>query len=166
MSMLSRIIPKPVTSFLLLVVWLMLNVSVSPGHILLGAVFAIIIPLLCAPLQIPQPKVKRPFRAVRYVLMVAGDIIVANVQVAILVIGPMRRIKPGFIAVPLDLEEDFPITILANTVTMTPGTLSAELSKDKNWLYVHVLSMPDDEQEIISLIKQRYELAIREIFKC
>lgn len=166
MSLLSRLLPKPGQSVLLLVIWLMLNVSVSLGQIILGSVLAIIIPLLCAPLQVPQPGLKRPLRAIRYVLMVIGDIIVANVQVAILVVGPMRRIKPGFVAVPIDLEDNFPITILANTVTMTPGTLSAELSKDKNWLYVHVLNIPDNEQEIISLIKGRYESAIKEIFQC
>ncbi len=166
MSLLSRLLPRPGTSLFLLVVWLMLNVSVSVGHIILGSVFAVIIPLLCAPLQIPQPKIKRPLKALRYVFMVMGDIVIANVQVAILVLGPMRRIKPGFVAVPLDLKDNFPITVLANTVTMTPGTVSAELSKDKNWLYVHVLNMPDDEQEIVSLIKQRYESAIREMFQC
>lgn len=166
MSMLSRVLPKPGQSLLLLVVWLMLNVSVSLGQIILGSVLAIIIPLLCMPLQVPQPKLKHHFRAIRYVIMVLGDILIANVQVAILVVGPMRRIKPGFVAVPLDLKESFPITILANTVTMTPGTVSAELSKDKNWLYVHVLNMPENEQEIISLIKERYESAIKEIFEC
>lgn len=166
MSMLSRLVPKPGQSLLLLIVWLMLNVSFSLGQIILGSVLAIIIPLLCAPLQVPQPRLKRPLRAIQYAFMVAGDIIVANVQVAILVVGPMRRINPGFVAVPIDLKENLPITILANTVTMTPGTVSAELSKDKNWLYVHVLNMPENEQDIISLIKDRYESAIKEIFQC
>ncbi|WP_018981872.1 Na+/H+ antiporter subunit E [Salinimonas chungwhensis] len=166
MSIITRLLPMPAHSFLLLIVWLMLNVSFSLGHIILGSVLAVIIPLLCAPLQVPQPKLKRPLRAVRYVFMVLGDIVVANVQVAILVVGPMRRIKPGFVAIPIDLEETLLITILASTVTMTPGTLSAELSKDKNWLYVHVLNMPDNEEEVISLIKNRYESAIKEIFQC
>ena len=85
---------------------------------------------------------------------------------AILVLGPMSRIKPGFVAVPLDIKEIRPITILASTVTMTPGTVTAELSKDKRYLYVHVLQMPDDEQEVIRLIKARYESAIKEMFQC
>jgi multicomponent K+:H+ antiporter subunit E len=68
--------------------------------------------------------------------------------------------------VPLDIVGALPITVLASTVTMTPGTVSAEVAKDKKWLYVHVLDMPDDEQEVIDLIKQRYESRVKEIFGC
>jgi len=49
---------------------------------------------------------------------------------------------------------------------MTPGTVSADISKDEKWLYVHVLNMPNDEQEVIDLIKQRYESRVKEIFGC
>jgi len=144
----------------------MLNTSISLGHILLGAVLAIIIPLMCAPLRIPQPRIEKPFKAISYILIVLKDILVANFQVALLVVGPMRRIKPGFIAVPLDITDNLPITVLASTVTMTPGTVSGEVSKDKKWLYVHVLDMPENEQELIDLIKQRYESRVKEIFGC
>lgn len=166
MSVLSRVLPTPLHSLMLLVVWLALNASISVGHILLGAVLGIVIPLLCRPLRMPQAPVKRPFKMVGYVAIVLKDILVANVQVALLVIGPMRKIKPGFVAVPLDLPTVFPITVLASTVTMTPGTVSCEISEDRKWLYVHVLNMPDDEQEVIDFIKQRYEARIKEIFAC
>lgn len=170
MSMLSsgvsRLFPMPLHSILLLVVWLMLNNTLSLGHILLGSVLAIIIPLLCAPLRVPQPTVKRPLKAITYVLLVLKDIVVANIEVAILVVGPMHRIKPGFVAVPLDLVGTLPITVLASTVTMTPGTVSAEISSDEKWLYVHVLNMPKDEQEVINFVKQRYESRVKEIFGC
>ncbi|ALS98979.1 Na+/H+ antiporter subunit E [Lacimicrobium alkaliphilum] len=166
MSMNSRWLPMPIHSLLLLVVWLMLNGSLSPGHLILGSILAICIPLICAPLQVPQPKIARPYRAIRYILMVLGDIVVANIQVALLVVGPMRRINPGFVAVPLDLQDTLPITVLASTVTMTPGTVSCEVTEDRKWLYVHVLDMPGDEQEVVKHIKQRYEAAIKEIFAC
>lgn len=166
MSLLSRLLPMPFHSILLLVVWLMLNETISLGHIILGSVLAIVIPLLCAPLRVPQVKIKRPFKAVSYVLFVLKDVIVANFEVAFLVVGPMRRIKPGLVAVPLDLSDTLPITVLASTVTMTPGTVSADVSKDQKWLYVHVLNMPVNEQEVIDLIKQRYESRVKEIFGC
>ena len=89
MSLLSRLLPTPSRSVMLLVIWLMLNVTISPGHIILGSVFAIAIPLLCAPLQISQPRIKKPLKALKYFFMVLGDVLVANVQVAILVLGPM-----------------------------------------------------------------------------
>ncbi len=166
MSLLSRLMPMPVHSIMLLIVWLMLNTTVSLGHIILGSVLALIIPLLCAPLRVPQPKMKKPFKALVYIFVVLKDIIVANFEVAFLVVGPMHKIKPGLLAVPLELDDTLPITVLASTVTMTPGTLSAEVSKDKKWLYVHVLDMPDNEQEVIDLIKQRYESRVKEIFGC
>jgi multicomponent K+:H+ antiporter subunit E len=165
-SAFSRLFPMPLHSILLLVVWLMLNNTISLGHILLGSVLSIVIPLLCEPLRVPQPKIKRPLKAVLYIFIVLKDIIVANIEVAFLVVGPLQRIKPGFIAVPLELVDTLPITVLASTVTMTPGTVSAEVSKDKKWLYVHVLNMPENEQEVIDLIKQRYESRVREIFGC
>jgi len=163
---LSRLVPMPLHSIFLLVVWLMLNTTVSLGHIVLGSVLAIVIPLLCAPLRVPQPKVKKPMMAIRYALSVLKDIVIANIEVAILVMGPMHKIKPGWVAVPLDLTGTLPITVLASTVTMTPGTVSADISKDEKWLYVHVLNMPHDEQEVIDFIKQRYETRVREIFEC
>ena len=162
----SRIMPMPLHSFFLLIVWLMLNTTLSLGHILLGSVLAIVIPLLCAPLRVPQPKVKRPLKAISYALIVLKDIVVANIEVSLLVIGPMNKIKPGFVAVPIDLTGTLPVTVLASTVTMTPGTVSADISKDEKWLYVHVLNMPNDEQEVIDLIKQRYESRVKEIFGC
>ncbi|MDG1255165.1 MAG: Na+/H+ antiporter subunit E [Glaciecola sp.] len=162
----SRIMPMPLHSFFLLIVWLMLNTTLSLGHILLGSVLAIVIPLLCAPLRVPQPKVKRPLKAISYALVVLKDIVVANIEVALLVIGPMNKIKPGFVAVPIDLTGTLPVTVLASTVTMTPGTVSADISKDEKWLYVHVLNLPNDEQEVIDLIKQRYESRVKEIFGC
>jgi len=162
----SRLLPMPLHSLVLLIVWLMLNSTTSLGHILLGTVLAILIPLLCAPLRVPQPKIKRPFKAVSYVFLLLKDIIIANFEVAILVVGPMRRIKPGLVAVPIDLVDILPITVLVSTVTMTPGTVGADISKDKKWLYVHVLDMPENEQEVIDLIKQRYESRVKEIFGC
>lgn len=162
----ARLLPMPLHSILLLIVWLMLNTTMSLGHILLGSALAIVIPMLCKPLRVPQPKIIRPFKAVIYVFIVLKDIIVANIEVALLIIGPMHRIKPGFVAVPLDLVDILPITVLASTVSMTPGTVSAEVSKDEKWLYVHVLNMPENEQEVIDQIKQRYESRVKEIFGC
>ena len=164
--MFARLIPMPIHSIMLLAVWLMINASVSFGHILLGSLLAIIIPLLCAPLRMPQMKIKHPHKVFGYLFIVLKDILVANIEVAILVVGPMRKIKPGFVAVPLDLNDIFPITILASTVTMTLGTVSAEISSDKKWLYVHVLNMPDDEKELVNFIKQRYEKRVKEMFGC
>lgn len=160
-----RFLPMPVHSLLLFVVWLLLNNTIAPGHIVLAALLAIAIPMLTSGLQDPQPGFRKPFLTLKYALKVVGDIIVANFEVALLVIGPARKLNPAFVAVPMDIQHEFPITILASTVSLTPGTVSAEISEDKRWLYVHVLHL-SDKDELIALIKQRYERPLMEIFGC
>ncbi|WP_067222925.1 Na+/H+ antiporter subunit E [Marinomonas gallaica] len=158
-------LPMPFHSLLLFVVWLLLNSSISPGHILLAAFFAISIPLLVNSMRNEQPKIKKPWLAIRYFFMVLKDILVANIQVAVLVLGPIKNLNPGFVAIPLDITSDVGITLLASTVSLTPGTVSVEISEDKQWLYVHALHL-DNEQDLIDEIKQRYERPIKEILGC
>ncbi|MBE0506006.1 MAG: Na+/H+ antiporter subunit E [Marinospirillum sp.] len=160
-----RFLPMPTHSLLLLVVWLLLNNSVAPGHLVLGSFLALTIPLLLAKLQLPQPSAKKPLLAVKYFLKVLFDIITANVEVAILVVGPIKRMKPGFIAIPLDITRELPITLLASTVSLTPGTVSCEVSEDHRWLFVHALNITN-EQDMIDQIKNRYEAPLKEIFGC
>lgn len=160
-----RLFPMPLHSVLLLLVWLLLNNTVAPGHLVLGAFLAIVIPLLTSGMQDPQPSFRKPLTTLRYIFMVLGDIVVANFEVALLVIRSSKRLKPAFIAVPLDIEHELPITILASTVSLTPGTVSTEVSEDKKWLHVHVLNLTDKD-ELIALIKHRYEQPLMEIFQC
>lgn len=161
----KRILPFPYLSLMLLIVWLLMNNSVSAGQILLGLIFALLIPLGTSSMRKSQPTLKRPFTAVKYLLLLMGDIIVSNVEVAIQVLGPIGKITPGFIAIPLDITHDLPITLLASSISLTPGTVSIEVSEDKQWLYVHVLNLVD-EAETIARIKQRYETPLKEIFGC
>lgn len=161
----KRLLPFPYLTLLLLIVWLLMNNSLSPGHFLLGLIFAVLIPLGTSSMRKNQPTLKKPLSAAKYLLMLMGDIIVSNVEVAIQVLGPVRKISPGFIAVPLDITQDLPITLLASSISLTPGTVSIEVSEDKRWLYVHVLNLVD-EAETIANIKQRYESPLKEIFGC
>ncbi|TDO95914.1 Na+/H+ antiporter subunit E [Marinomonas balearica] len=160
-----RLLPMPMHSLLLFVVWLMLNNSASVGHIVLALFFAITIPLLTSGMRDEKQKIKRPFLAVRYFFMVLGDIITANFEVAWLVVGPLKKLQPGFIAIPIDIESDLGITILASTVSLTPGTVSAEISEDKQWLYIHALHLTN-EKELVDTVKTRYENPIKEILGC
>ena len=160
-----KLFPMPFHSLLLFVVWLLLNNSISAGHMVLAAFFAVTIPLLVNGMRDEHPKILKPWLAVRYILMVLKDILTANVEVALLIIGPIKKLTPGFVAIPIDIDSDLGITILASTVSLTPGTVSAEVSKDKAWLYVHSLHLYD-EAELIKSVKQRYEKPIKEIFGC
>ena len=171
-----RWLPTPFRSLFLFMVWLLLNNSVSVGHLVLATIFAIFIPLLSFSLREPQPLILRPGLALKQLLIVLYDIIVANLQVALLILGPSKNLRPAFIKVPIDLTHDMPITILASSVSLTPGTVSAEvypiaesLPEDEEptqrYLLIHVLDLKDEEA-LIKQIKQRYEAPLKEIFQC
>ncbi|MBU2872351.1 Na+/H+ antiporter subunit E [Colwellia sp. E2M01] len=169
-------LPAPILSILLFLVWLFLNNSMSNGHLLLAAILAIFIPLATSPFRTKQPLVIKYGLAFRHLLLVLYDIITANFQVAVLILGPTKKLTPGFVKVPLDLTHSMPITILASTVSLTPGTVSAEVypwredfKKDEDleqrFLLIHVLDLKD-EQALIDTIKTRYEAPLKEIFQC
>jgi multicomponent K+:H+ antiporter subunit E len=160
--MIARLLPMPMHSTLLLVVWLLLN-GLSAGQLLLGTILAIVIPLLTSPFADHQSKVKKPFAMAVYVLRLLWDIVVSNMEVAHRVLRSNRKLNPGFIAFPLELTGDFPLTVLASTISLTPGTVSVDFSEDKQWLYIHALHI-DNEQEIIDSIRDRYEQPLKEIF--
>lgn len=163
------VLPHPLLSLLLLACWLWLNDTLASGHVLLGALLALAIPLFTRRFW-PEPLVVRhPLKVVGYLLLVLWDIVVANLQVAALILGPASRLKPGYVAIPLDLRSDFGITILASTVTLTPGTVSVSIERNRDGgaavLFVHCLRV-DNESAIVATIKNRYEARLREILEC
>lgn len=158
-------LPAPVLSLLMLVVWLMMVGTVAPGQVLLGLILAIGIPLLIRPFLDDLPIIKSPGKAIRLILVVTYDIVVANITVARLVLGPQSKLRPVFVEVPLEVTHAQSITLLASIITMTPGTVSADLSEDRTRLLVHVLDGPDPDG-VVSDIKQRYEKPLLEIFGC
>jgi multicomponent K+:H+ antiporter subunit E len=164
----QRWLPHPVLSVLLAVCWLWLNNTLEAGHVLLGAALGVGIPYLTRRFW-PEPLViRRPLRVVEYVAVVTWDIVVANVQVAAIILGPRSRLHPAFVRVPLDLRTDFAVTVLASTVTLTPGTVSVEIEDDGaggRALVFHALRCLDAE-DMIRTIKQRYERRLQEILEC
>jgi multicomponent K+:H+ antiporter subunit E len=161
----SALIPHPLFSVALLAIWLLLNTSLATGHFLLGAVLAIALPLRLRRLLPGLTGLRRPGLALRFGLLVLRDIVVANVRVAILVLGPKSRLKPGFITVPLDLRDGGVATILGAIITLTPGTVSMGIDEAVTRIRLHVLDL-DDEQALVAQIKSRYEKPLKEIFGC
>jgi multicomponent K+:H+ antiporter subunit E len=160
----ERLFPMPAHTLVLVLVWLLLN-DFTAGHLVLGSLLGIGIPWLVAPLSDRHPRMRKPLRVLRYLGIVLYDIIVSNFQVAVRILQPNHRLRPGLIALPLDLSEQFPLAILASTISLTPGTVSIDFSDDLKWLYIHALHV-DDEQAMIRHIKRRYEAPLREIFAC
>ena len=165
MSARRRWLPHPITSALLLAVWLLLQGSVAPGHLLLGAALAIAVPLFTRRFWPERVSVGRPLTLMRFLGVVLWDILVANFSVARLALAPTSAISPGFARLPLALDDDFAITVLASTVSLTPGTVSAELDAERTHLIIHYLAC-DDEEALLRTVKERYEAPIKEIFGC
>ncbi|WP_322011316.1 Na+/H+ antiporter subunit E [Paraburkholderia sp. J12] len=164
--MLKRLFPHPWLSIILLVCWLLLMNDVSPGNILLGAVLGCVISFMIgAGLWMRPVHFGRPWLLVRLALHVLVDIVVANVEVALLVLGRTDKLRPAFIEVPLDSTHEIALTALISIVSLSPGTLCAELSDDRTRLIVHVLDL-DDEAALVAQIKTRYEAPLMEIFAC
>lgn len=159
-----KISPLPIHALFLWIVWLLLN-DFTAGHMVLGAILAIGITWLILPLSDPHPSIKKPVLAIQYIGRVLKDIVISNFIVAKQVLQSNNKLKPGFIAMPLDMEEPFPLAVLASTISLTPGTVSADFSDDMKVLYIHVLNL-ENEQELIAELKKRYEAPLKEIFGC
>jgi multicomponent K+:H+ antiporter subunit E len=164
--MLKRLFPHPWLSIVLLVCWVLLMNDVSPGNLLLGAVLGIVIAFCIGEGLWLQPvRFGKPWLLLRLFGHVLIDIVVANVEVALLVLGPTKRLRPAFIEVPLDSTHEIALTALISIVSLSPGTLCAELSDDRTRLIVHVLDLAD-EAALVASIKSRYEAPLLEIFAC
>jgi multicomponent K+:H+ antiporter subunit E len=163
-----RLLPHPFLSLLLVVCWLWLNNTLAMGHVVLGVVLGIGIPYVTRRFWAEPLMVRRPLRVLEYVALVTWDIVIANLQVAAIILGPRSWLRPAFIRVPLDLRTDFAATVLASTVTLTPGTVSVEVEDDgtgRRSLVVHALRCLDDD-DLVRTIKQRYERRLKEILEC
>jgi multicomponent K+:H+ antiporter subunit E len=156
--------PHPTLSIFMWILWLLLVNSLSGGHIILGGLLAWAIPYLTQSFWPGSMVIRKPGVALKFVLVVTVDVIVANFQVAGWILGSSKRLRPAFMVIPLDVERDFTITILANTISLTPGTVSADLDIDKRQLLVHALNV-DDIAAAVAQIKQRYEAPLKEIFE-
>ena len=161
-----RFVPAPLVSLALLVAWLMLNESVSIGHLMLGAALALALPVILARWQPERPRLRRWGVLVALALTVLVDIVRSNLTVARLILGPEQRIQPRFVWLPLTIRDPHGIVTLAGIITMTPGTLSADLSDDRRHLLIHAFDVDDAaEATLIADIRTRYEAPLIRIFE-
>jgi multicomponent K+:H+ antiporter subunit E len=163
--MIRRLFPHPYLSALLVLIWIMLVNRFAWGSLVFAIILAITIPALTEPYWPRRARLRNPVKIVQYILLVIWDIAVANVQVAkIVLFKPNRDLQPAWITIPLELHSPEAITVLAGTITLTPGTVSADLSQDGHALLVHCLHAPEPES-VVADIKSRYEARLKEIFE-
>ncbi|MDS9466474.1 Na+/H+ antiporter subunit E [Paracoccus sp. MBLB3053] len=163
--MIRRLLPHPYLSLVLIAVWMLLVNRWAVGSLVFAVMLGIIIPIMTAPYWPDTARLKSPAKVPAYLLLVMLDIVRANFAVASIVLFKRRRdLKPAWIVVPLELRQPEAITALASTITLTPGTLTCDLSEDGHALLVHCLHAPDPT-EVVDEIKTRYEARLKEIFE-
>lgn len=165
MKTLSRLFPHPLLTLLLTLVWQLLVNKLSVNSLLFGLFLGIVIPFMTQPYWPNRPTLRRPLMIIEYVLVVLWDVVVANVVVAYAVVFKSReQLHPNWVTIPLDLRTPEAITVLAGTITMTPGTVTADLSCGGHALLVHCLDA-EDTDAVRDEIKTRYERRLKEIFE-
>lgn len=163
-TLLERIFPHPLLTITLTVVWMLLLNSISVGGLVVGLVLGMLLPILSSQFWPERGRLKSLSCVASYVLIVLWDIVVANIEVAYLILfRASDKLHDCWVTIPLDLKSPEAITTLAATVTMTPGTVSSDLSADGRSLLVHCLDAPDP-QAVVTHIKTRYEARLKEIF--
>lgn len=160
----SRVVPQPVISATLLLTWLLLHNAISVGLLLTGVLLAVGLPLLTQRFWPEYPRTIRIAPLLRLIGVVIYDIVVANMRMVVLILGPARRLRPRFVVVPVTLQEPFAITLLASIISLTPGTVSANLSGDRRSLLVHDLDV-EDPDTAVQRIRERYEKPLMEVFE-
>lgn len=163
--MMRLLFPAPLLSVALFVLWLLLNHSVSKGHIVLGAILGLLIPILTRGLRPLPVRVRHPWIILKLFLTVVIDTSVSNFQVLRFLLFPkMRKHKAAFVHIPLELKDPNALAVLAMITCITPGTAWAEMSRDRSVLLMHVLEV-DSHAQVIEHVKTKYERPLMEIFE-
>ncbi|MBB5725690.1 multicomponent K+:H+ antiporter subunit E [Sphingomonas endophytica] len=159
-----HVLPHPALSAMLLIVWLLMANSITIGGVVLGGAFALILPKFTQPFWPDRPRMRFGRHFLGYLAIVLLDIVVANFQVAWLILFRRSRdLRARWLVVPIDLTTPEAITMLAGTISLTPGTVSADVSADGRFLLVHALDVADEAAEV-ARIKRRYEARLHRIF--
>lgn len=160
-----RLVPQPVMSLLILGLWLVLAPAPTTGQAIIGVALALGLPWLTRRFWPDPPRLAHAGAALLLIARVLGDIVAANLVVARQILGPPGRLRPAFLEVPLDLRDPFLATLLGSIVSLTPGTVSIDIDRERWVLLVHALHV-DDAAAAVAAIKARYEAPIRRVFGC
>ena len=153
-----------------LLTWCLLNWIPDWQHLIVGIFVALIVSLLTGDLFIQRPSLLgHPKRYVYFIFyylpLFLWEIIKANIDVAYRVLHPKLPINPGIVKVKTELKSDTALTFLANSITLTPGTLTVDIDKDNGFLYIHWIDVKTkDTQAATEKIAKRFEKILKDIF--
>ena len=157
-------LPHPALSLVLAAVWLLLQQSVAPAHLLSAALLALGLPWLLHRFIGEAVRPRSLPAMLRLTGVVLWDIVLSNLTVARIALDPRSDPQPAWVPVALETEHPSAITLLATIITMTPGTVSCVVDERERRILVHALDCSDAAQ-MAAQIKQRYEQPLRRIFE-
>lgn len=143
-------------NIILMVLWAATTGDFGYGNLLAGFVMGYLVLWWVMPLLGPTAYFRKLPLTLGFVAVLFWEITKANIRVAWDIVTPNKHRRPGIIVVPLDAETDLEIAVLANLVTLTPGSLCIDISADRRTLFVHAM-FADDPRQVRAEIKQRFE---------
>ncbi|SCY50159.1 Na+/H+ antiporter subunit E [Thiohalorhabdus denitrificans] len=164
MSVVERLLPRPWLVLVLAGFWVLLNNHLSLGVVAAGLVVGWLVALFTDRFwSRPTAYPRRPLLVARLLGRLLTDIVVANLSVAALILRFGRRPRSAFVAYPLRVRGEVPVTVLSSLLSLTPGTVTVDVDRAGGRLWIHCLDL-EDEAALIERIRQRYETLIEEIF--
>lgn len=152
-------------NIILAFVWAAVNGTLTGTSLLIGFVVGYFVLALARPLFGTSHYMRQAWLVPRFILFFLWELVKSSVRVAYEVITPRYNMRPGIVAIPLDVESDVAIALLANFITLTPGTLSLDVSDDKQVLYIHAMYIDSDVEAVRREIKETIERRVMEIVK-
>jgi multicomponent K+:H+ antiporter subunit E len=162
---LRRLLPAPLLTVALALLWLVLEPSFTGANVALAVLLAIVVPIVVAPLRPTPVRIRRPWTIARLVLAVGHDVVMSNIGVAVAIMRTGGRpLRPAFVSIPLAIRDPNALAALAMITTVVPGTVWCELARDASAVRLHVFDL-DDEAAFIADYKSRYEQPLAAIFE-
>lgn len=158
------ILPHPLLTVALFVVWVLMNSPFGMGTIVIATIVALLVPQVMRALEPERVRVRNPIAIFKLIGRVFADAVRSNYNVACLILGKRKNVrKSGFVRIPLRLTNRYGLALLAIIVTSTPGTLWVQYDRYRRVLLLHVLDLEDDD-DWSAIIQNRYEELLMEIF--
>lgn len=161
--MMRKWLQSPLLSLFLLLLWLLLNQTIEPAHLLLGAMLAVVIPLWSAPLSPLKTKLRKPLLFTRLMAWSMLEIVRSCLNVSQVILFKSKGLNSEFVRIPLELKEPAGLAMLSCLINCTPGTVWVEIDANTGELVLHVFDLQDPAWWV-NTIKTRYEQPLLEIF--
>ncbi len=146
-------------TILLAVVWAAITGNFEPGNLVLGFALGFLVLLFARRVVGTADYARRLMQALALIAYFLWELVLSNLRVAADVLRPTLRLRPGVVGIPLDARTDVEIVLLANLITVTPGSLSLDVSADRQTLYLHVMRF-DDPETVRRKVKEGFERRI------